>query len=143
MIGKKGYVFTLDITIAVVIVMGLLMLSALIMNRAQAGTFLEMEQMRIANDVITIMDNQGVLQSGNTSLINSVLKILPSNFNMSIVVKTYGYDGSNFVFRNRTQIGSVTNETNRFIGQGKRTFITMGGSSIGNYSTVEYNIWVK
>ncbi|MFH0868850.1 MAG: hypothetical protein V1839_01340 [archaeon] len=142
--NKRGYVLTLDITIALLTVLGILALAAVMLSETETGAFLEMQQVRVSNDIITILDERGILQSDNASLINStIVQLLPANFEMSLLIKTYYYTGISFSFRNITRVGEVTNETDRFIGQGKRTFIKMYGSSVGNYSTVDYNIWVK
>jgi len=144
--SRKGYVLTLDITIALMIVLGVLFLSAIIINNAQTGTFLEMQQVRLANDIITVLDERGTLQSLNSSLINSTIQeILPSTFDISMTIKTYDYDigSQNFIYKNRTKVSGVTNETDRFIGQGKRTFVKFSGTGVANYSVLEYNVWVK
>lgn len=146
MISKKGYVLTLDVTIGLIIVLGLLTMSAIILNNAQSGTFLELQQVRVANDVITVMDERDILQSYNSSLINTTLyQLLPYNFQMYMVIKHYRYDPSlpSFIYTNMTTVGQVTNQTNSFIGQGRRTFVKTSGVNITNYSTVDYNIWVQ
>ena len=79
--GNKGQVFSLDAIIAIFLVMIVLISSFFMVNKENEENYELLQQFNLANDVFTVLDVNGKLDSLNkNSIKTSIETILPKNF---------------------------------------------------------------
>ena len=131
--GNKAFIFSLDIIIAIIVVMSLLMVSTFYVTKAGGESVSKLETIRIGSDVLALLDYNGTLNSLSVGNIEVELnRILPINYHMRIAANCEG-EGSIVVET------IDTSPTDRFIGGGKRVFVT----NTGKYCIASYSIWLK
>lgn len=129
--GNKGFIFTLDMTIAVFLVMTILFAATYYTSKV-AEPLSRLQMIRTGYDIIAVLDYSGALASldGN-EIKGNLMKILPPNYEMRLAV-------------NGTDSGSIIVETSempegkRFVGTGKRFFV-----SENYYGVVKFYVWLK
>ncbi|MEA2036064.1 MAG: hypothetical protein U9O94_01040 [Nanoarchaeota archaeon] len=130
---NKGFVFTLDATLAVVILIPLLAFSAFYITKAGGESVSKLQTIRIGGDVLAVLDYDGTLDTLSVESIEIGLnRILPINYHMRINVKC----------ENQGPIIVETTDVfpkNRFIGAGKRVFI----ANTDEYCVADFRIWLK
>ncbi len=89
-LGKRGFIFTLDIAIAFTIFVLFLVLISYLFSRAPEDPAVDVQMQRVANDIITVMDKSNSLQTFDKSKIEDSLKSLaPPQYGMLLTVKKY------------------------------------------------------
>lgn len=131
--GNKGFVFSLDIIIAITIVGAMLLVSTFYITKAGGESVSKLETIRIGADVLALLDYGGSLDTLSVDVIEVELnRILPINYHMRIKILCRG---DNPIIVETTDIFPK----DRFIGVGKRVFVT----NTSKYCTADFGIWLK
>ena len=130
--GNKGIVFTLDITVALLIVITILIVSKFYIFKS-VNDLPNIETLRTGYDIVDIMNYDKTLQSLNANQIRNELNtLLPSKYDMLIKTTTNNQNIS---------VGNpIPND--RFIGGGK-IFSIMTNPNNDTYITTNFWIWLK
>jgi|GEM_PF-6501865 len=89
-LGKKGFVFSLDAFFAVIIATSLIGATFFLLSQAQQDYLRELQMAQIANDVLLVIDEKGILESHNKSDIkHALMENLPTNFGARLRVFPY------------------------------------------------------
>ena len=130
--GNKGIVFTLDITVALLIVITILIVSKFYIFKS-VNELPNIETLRNGYDIVNIMDYDKTLQSLNANQIKNELNILLQN-KYDILIRI---TSSN---QNLSIGNPIPND--RFIGGGK-IFSIMTNPNNDTYITTNFWIWLK
>ncbi len=142
-IRNKGFIFSLDAAIAIVVVMALLIVSTFYVTKAGSESVANLQMIRTGSDILTLLDNNKLLGKLFVSYYNNMgmvlddieiglNEVLPTNYHMRIKVKC-------------KDEGTLAIETtgedpvDKFVGRGKRVF----ANNEGEACIAEYNIWLK
>lgn len=129
---KKGFVFIIDIAVAMGIVFLILMVSLFYVTRTDTGSIANAQLVKTGYDVITVLDYMNSLQSFDKDTIQADLfQILPVSYHMRLQVK----GNTDLVIIETAQ--AMPND--RFIASGKRFFIT----DTGEPGVAMFWIWVR
>ncbi|MBS3168400.1 hypothetical protein J4216_04700 [Candidatus Woesearchaeota archaeon] len=128
--GNRGLIFTLDIIVAVIVFSIALVLSVYYVSQASENKIPQIQMANIGSDIISLMDNKGVLQTLDSSTIeNEKNLVLPKAYEMRILIQTKN---------NKTiDVGGIPSNGILTI-SGKKYFITNE-----DYAEVNYWIWQK
>lgn len=131
--GNKAFIFSLDIIMAIVVVMSLLMVATFYVTKAGGESVSKLQTIRIGADVLALLDYGGTLNTLSVGNIEVELnRILPINYHMRITANCKGQDP---LIVETIDISP----DNRFIGAGKRVFAT----NSSEYCIARYSIWLK
>ena len=131
--GKKAFIFSLDIIVAVIIVSFVLIVATFYVTKAGGEPVSRLQTTRIGSDVLAMLDHNKTLEtlsSGNLEI--ELNRVLPINYHMRIKVDCIGGE----------QVIAETTDVfpkDRFIGAGKRVFVT----NTSKYCIADYSIWLK
>ena len=132
-LGNKAFVFSLDIIVAVVVVVSILAASTFYVAKAGSESVTNLHTVRVGSDVLALLDHDGILD--NLSIENieiNLNRVLPINYQMRTLVNCIGGD----------QIAVETTDIfpqDRFVGNGKRVFVT----NTSKYCIADFSIWLK
>ena len=133
-IFNKGFIFTLDITLAILFVI-IIVTTANYYTRVDKGSIEEIQMTRIGADIAALLDNTNLLDTLSESAIESKLEVItPPNYGMRINVKT--------VLSGNYAMGDEIPEDTP-ISTGKRVFVLTQGDIISDYGIVQYYIWLR
>lgn len=128
--NKKGFIFTMDVAVSLVIVFTILVAAALFVTKANKDPLPNLQLLKHGEDVSRVLDYQGLLKSPNENLISSKLQlIVPSYYGIEII----GEGPGSCVF----YAGEAPPPTKTLV-SGKYYF-----NSEGNICTLNYKIWLK
>lgn len=131
--NKKAFVFSLDVIIAVTVVMSVLIVSMFYITKAGDESISTLQTIRIGSDILAVLDYDGTLDTLSALNIEEKLDvILPINYHMKIKIDCINQDP---IIAETTD----TLPTNRLIASGKRVFVT----NTGEYCIADFNIWLK
>lgn len=131
---KKGFVFTLDIAIGVLVVILLMTAAHRHMVNAESNRVSNIQMISVGSDIVAMLDYNEVLQTLNEKNIESEMNdLMPQNYDM--LLKIVVDDGTILYIGD-----SVPGE--QFVGSGKRFFAINGGSST-KYAYVVYWVWTR
>ncbi|MAG08759.1 hypothetical protein CMO89_04745 [Candidatus Woesearchaeota archaeon] len=131
--GNKAFIFSLDMIMAIIIVMSILIVSTFYITKASDETVSKLQTIRIGSDVLAVLDYKGVLDTLSVEDIEVELnRILPINHHIRIKVSCNARDP---IIVETTDIFPKE----RFIGTGKRVFVTNTGRSC----IADFTIWLK
>lgn len=131
--GSKAFIFSLDVVIAIVVVMALLVVSTFYVAKAGSESVAKLQMIRVGSDVLALLDHTDSLDSLFVDFIEIDLNtILPANYHMRIKVYCEG-EGTLAVETTDTY------PSDRFIGVGERVFVT----DTYDYCMASYNIWLR
>ncbi|MFH2028665.1 MAG: hypothetical protein ABIJ08_05975, partial [Nanoarchaeota archaeon] len=131
--GNKGFIFSLDMIIAIGVVMSVLAVAAFYVTKAGDISAPRLQTSRIGSDVLAVLDHSGALDSLAVGTIETELReILPVNHDMIIEVMCEGIDP---IIVETTSIFP----SDGFIATGKRFFVTQKSE----YCIAGYTIWLK
>jgi len=126
--GNRGFILTLDILIALLIVMSAVIVSTTVMVKSSNKNLILLQVKAIGEDIATVLDYKKDFDTlYKNSISNNIKALLPENFEMSYKLGCPSitiYD---------------TAPQKRFTGTGKRVIVT----SKGEYCLLEYWIWPK
>ncbi len=139
----KGFVFTIDATLALFLMVLVLITIIFLSAQADESPYVNLHMLRIGKDTLSVMDKQGILTSGNVSLMNSSLNsTLQRSIGAHVEISTYYYDEGGFNFMSITQFGSNI-PANASIYVTSRDFVAMSNGRISNYSIARMTLWQK
>lgn len=128
---NKGVIFTLDMFLALLVVITIFVASSYYFSRSDNALY-NLQLTKIGNDVITLLDYNGVLNVPNQEIIQDKFnELLPSNYEMLISFESN--NGNDF------SIGVMPTNTD-FIGSGKRFFIK---NDLSDYYLIKFWIGLK
>ena len=105
--GNKGYIFALDISVAMFIVIIVLLSSFLLITRSNEDSYSFLQHVKIGDDLFTSLDINGKLDSLNKATIGSNIEnILPSNFNYTFKLECENKISQKGTFPQGSIIGS-------------------------------------
>jgi len=126
--GNRGFVFSLDITIAVVIVILILLSANQYLNKGDDDSLARLQMVKIGGDIMAILDYQDILDGLNSGVIQSEKNnLLPVNYQMRIKIDCGNVD----------TLEEIPIKTN--VGGGKRSFVVNGN----NFCTGRFWIWLE
>lgn len=131
--GNRAFIFSLDIVIAIAVVMSLLMASTFYVSKAGGESVAKLQTIRIGADVLAILDYNGTLNTLDLPKMEVELNnMLPINYHMRIRSSCKGQG---------PLVVETTDDypTDRFVGSGKRVFVT----NSSQYCIATYSIWLK
>ena len=133
--GKKAFVFTLDIAIAVLITILVMAAAHRNMANSEANRLSSVQMMAYGSDVVALLDHNGVLQTIDQGDIESGMNdLLPQNYDMLLKIT---YDDGTVLYAG----DSVPRQ--QFVGTGKRFFAIADEDSVKGYGNVIYWIWTR
>jgi hypothetical protein len=128
--NKKGFIFTLDVAIALVIVFATILVSFLLVTYSNKDPLPHLQLLKYGSDVARILEYKGYLNSPNpTQIQNELQKILPSYYGMQLLGEGPGDCAFN---------AGESPPQNKPIIAGERYF-----NSGGNFCILKYKIWLK
>ena len=131
--GNKGFIFSLDTVIAIMVVIIILIVSMFYITKAGDESVSKLQSLRIGSDVLALLDYRGTLDTLSVSDIEVDLNsMLPINYQMRIEANCMGQDP---IIVETTDIFPK----DRFIGVGKRVFVT----NSSKYCIADFRIWLK
>lgn len=129
--GNKGFIFTLDIAIAVFLVITIFLVAN---YYAVKGTepLSRLQMVRTGYDLLAVLDYSDALASLDSTIIeNALMEILPVNYEIRLEI-TGTYPNSIII-----ETSSIS-EGRKFVATGKRFFV-----SGDYYETAKFYIWLK
>lgn len=142
---KTGFVFTIDATLALCLLIIILASAVFLSIQAAEDPYGKLQVARLGKDVLVAVERQGVLASGNSTLIGSTMaSTLPSSIGTHLEISTYYYSGAggSFNFINATEYGEEIPE-NRTTHGARWDFVSMRNGQVANYSIARMWIWQK
>lgn len=130
--NKRGFIFSLDIAIAVSIVILLLVAAHKHMINSEEQKISNFQMVRTGSDILAVMDNEGTLSLFDINTLEEEISVLlPTQYRM--VIKLVSSDNV-VLFAG----GAVPHD--RFVGTGKRFFIVGSGATL-KFGKAEFFIW--
>jgi hypothetical protein len=137
----KGFIFSLDATIAVFLLVFVIMASAFLLAQSENDPLSQLQASRMGKDALAILDNAGDLQSFNATRIDAKLaSILPQGNEVHITVETYGYENATFYLLSQADYGPEVPSGITVYGA-RRDFVDTKNSQVSNYSIARAFIW--
>lgn len=131
---KKGFVFSLDVAIGVLVVVLLMSAAHRHMTNAEANRISNIQMISVGSDIAAMLDYNEALQTLKESTIESEMNdLMPQNYDM--LLKIVVDDGTILYIGD-----SIPGE--QFVSTGKRFFTINGGSST-KYAYVVYWVWTR
>lgn len=138
--GNKGFVFTLDALVAVVVAFILLAVANYYITKSSEDTFADLQMIRTGSDIITILDHIKSLDTLNPAIIEQDLaELLPEKYGIRLELSWEDAETSS---PGSTTVGDPL-PTKKFIATGKRFFLVTVDEAITDYGMVRYWIWLK
>lgn len=133
--GRKGFVFSLDMAIAVLITILMMTAAGRNMANAEKNSISNSQMAAVGSDIVAMLDYKGILQTMDEKAIESGMNdIMPQNYDM--LLKITADDGT-------TVYAGDSVPAIQFVGSGKRFFTIKDETSIERYAYVSYWIWAK
>lgn len=141
--GKKAFVFSIDATLALMLLVFTLVTVSFLSVQAEDNPYARLQVVRAGKDALAVLAMQGVLGSGNATLVDDALNYtLPQGIGAHVQVSTYIFDTGAFNLVNVSDYGlSAPNNSSVY---GARTdFVGMENGVVTNYSIARMSIWQK
>lgn len=139
----RGFVFSIDATLALFLLVFTLITVSFLSVQAEDNPYSRLQVVRSAKDMLAVMGHQGVLASGNQTLIDSTLNsTLPISVGAHIQVSTYIYDTGSFNLVNISDYGLAAPNNSSTYGA-RWDFVGMDSGVVTNYSIARMTIWQK
>jgi len=135
--NKKGFILSLDATIAVFIVFIFIAVSAYYAGKANEDPLTRLQMVRAGSDVIAMLDQQGVFETlTQTEIADEISIILPPAYEMRLRV--------NGTFPQKILTVETTTETaeKQFVVSGERNLVLYNETG-NHFATVKYWMWQK
>ena len=142
-IRMKGFVFTIDATLALFLLVLSLITITFLSIQGQDNPYPRVGIARAGKDTLAVLDHQGVLLSWNSATISSELNsTLPVGVAAHLQVYTYYYDNGAFDLINVSDYGPPPPNNSSTYGA-RLDFVGMRGNVVTNYSIARMTIWQK
>ncbi|MBS3125969.1 hypothetical protein J4453_00810 [Candidatus Woesearchaeota archaeon] len=131
--GNKGFVFTLDVAIAVFILVGILAISSFYISRTNEESLSRIQMERTGSDILALVDYNGALESLSTDTLRTSLNVLlPANYHARIEISGGSLEGA---IVTETSLLPFQNE---FIVTAERSFL-----KDGQFYKAKIYVWLK
>ena len=141
--GKTGFIFSLDATMAVFMLVFVLLATGFMLEQSSTDSLSQLQSTRVGKDALAALDKLGDLQSFNGSRINATLAtVLPAGNGMHLVVETYYYDNGSFFFVSQQEFGADVPQSITVYGA-RRDFVSVKNGQVSNYSIAKAYIWTE
>lgn len=128
--GHKGFVLSLDVAIAVIVVITILIAANQYVNRSD-DSLAKLQMIRTGSDIIAILDRENILDTLNSGKIKEEKDaMLPVNYDMRIKINCKDVDTLEKV------------PSKDVVGSSERIFVTINQTDI-NYCTGRFWIWLR
>jgi hypothetical protein len=136
----KGFVFTLDATFAVVIMLILLATFSFFSAEAEENPYPLLILKKQANDVLTVMDKNGDLESMNISRVNASLQeTLTPTLNRHMQIEYYNYS-KKFYYLETVDFGSNYSGIDELV-LAERDFLVFENGTVKYYGVARLRVW--
>lgn len=143
MTDKKGFVFTIDATLALMLLVLTLVTVSFLSIQAEDNPYARLQVVRAGKDALNVLERQGVLGSGNATLIDDTLNYtLPSGIGAHVQVSTYIYDTGAFNLVNVSDYG-LSAPNNSSVYGARLDFVGIENGVVTNYSIARMTIWQR
>jgi len=137
----KGFVFSLDATFAVFLMVFVIMASGFMLEQSEQDSLSQLQASRMGNDVLAALEKGGDLQSFNETRIDAkIASLLPLGYGMHLRVETYYYDNGSFFFVSQSEFGPDVPSGITVYGA-RRDFVSTKNRQVSNYSIARAFIW--
>jgi hypothetical protein len=139
--GQKGFMFSIDATLSAFLLVMVLATTVLLSVQATGDPYEKLQVIREGKDALVVLDRQGILSSGNATLVDAALNAtLPPGVGAHISVSVYYYANGSFNLQNIEEYGEGVPEGKSMYGA-SRNFVGMRGGQVVNYSSARMWIW--
>ncbi len=145
MVNPKGFVFSLDAMLAVVILIIALIAVYFLSAEAKLDSFSQIVLKKQADDLLISLDKVGDLATLNSTFINnSINNTVSSSLQWKMDINYYNYSNNSNGF---VLAGSLSFQKNASSGTSsvtsQREFIVFQNNRISNYGTARLTLWAK
>ncbi len=138
---RKGFVFTLDATLGIFLMVLALMAIAIMSIQSEADPYATINSLRQAHDMLAVLDAQGMLAQANCSAITAYINsTVPLGTGASLEIDTYYKDVAGFAFLSTQTCGDgpPQNTSTYAVEYG---FANMKNGRTTNYSIARMYTW--
>jgi len=133
-LGKKGFVFTLDVMVGMIVVFMVILISLFFVSRGSEAGLSEQYLLRVGSDILTVMDEQEVFDSlDHLTIEDEMNELLPGNYGMLIRLQG-DFDAGNGTI----EVGGEMPEQ-RLIVSGQRVALINDDT----YLKITYFVWAR
>jgi hypothetical protein len=138
----RGFALTLDATLAVIVLMLFVSVYSFLSSQAMEDPHVPLVLEKEANDLLIVLDKQGILPSMNETLMGEALNdTLPAHINWNMEMEYYNYtDG--FVLAGNGTFGFERPEESRE-SVAQREFVVIENASVVHYAIARLRLWVE
>ena len=140
--GRKGFIFTLDALLAVVVLLVAVgAYSALAPQVEKSASFYLLDKKQ-ADDLLAVLDRTGDLQSQNATRMESAISSLVTNSTAwNLTVDYYAYSaGGGFSLNSTSSAGEDYSRVKSFA-VSDRVFLSIANDSVGRYGVARMVLW--
>lgn len=132
--GKKGFIFTLDVILGMIVVFVMVTITLFFISRGSEVSLGEYQLQTIGGDVVRVMDERGTFDSLSHNPIQDELALLlPANYDILLRIQGSFSEGNGTI-----EVGNDIPDK-RFLIVGQRAALT----SNGTYLLITYFVWEK
>ncbi len=135
----KGYVFTMDMVLSIVILTVFLISISFFLSRVD-DPYSNVVLQKEADDALIVLDKYGDLSTLNSTVIaNSLNSMLPRSVKWNMELNYYNYS-SGFTLAGNNTFGSAYQQAREVVSV-DRPFLTFENQSIANYCVARLRVW--
>ena len=133
---KRGFVFTLDSLIAMIILFVIIGISSSYVSRGESELY-KLQLSRTGSDLLTLLENKEAFDSMNSASIgNEISNILPQNYHININLTCANETLTDYT----TIIAGEEIPEKSFVASGRRFFVITNNDS-ADFCMTQYQIW--
>ncbi|MFA5105979.1 MAG: hypothetical protein WC506_03395 [Candidatus Micrarchaeia archaeon] len=137
----KGFVFTLDATLGVFLMVLALLAITLISSQAESDPYASINALRQSHDMLAVLDAQGYLSQSNCTAIGGYLnQTLPKGMGGAVQIDTYYKDIGGFAFLSSVACGAAVPQ-NKSVYSVEYGLANMKNGRASNYSIARMQSW--
>ena len=143
----KGFVLTMDATLAVVVAIVLSAIAVTLYNTSSLPSAESSQLFAVGNDMLTVLFKSVKLQAyvgQNPTAVNpqlgQYLQLLPAQYCGNVTVTTYSYSGGSFTLRDNFNNITAGCPKTRDLFKSKRVFAEFGKQRFG---LAEMEVWLR
>lgn len=134
---NKGFILSLDISIATFVAFLLIIISVYYVGLANEETLSRLQLVRTGSDIIAIMDYEETIDNlDKIEIQDEMKKLLPPGYEMRIFIN------GTFPEQNLTAESTTEPPSKKFIMGGKRTFVIYNETD-DYFATADFLVWLK
>jgi hypothetical protein len=138
--SRRGFVLTLDASVATLIAVVVISFSIAQINRVSTSPNTEHKMLQQGSDIVMALYNSGTLQTLDQEKINTTMhSLLSPQYDMRIEITIYEKDDDELKLLTQTAIGAILNESEN-MASGKITYLTFTDEDADKYALVQY--WI-